>query len=503
MTTSSTTPDTDVVVVGAGFAGLYALHRLRDRMNMSVRVFEAGDDVGGTWYWNRYPGARCDIESIHYSYSFDEDLQQEWQWSEKFAGQPEILRYLNHVADRFDLRKGITFGTRVIGVHWDDENSWWTVRTDTGETVTARWFISGAGNLSVPKKPEFGGIDNFRGQVLLTGNWPHEPVDFTGRRVAIIGTGATSVQLVPEIAARARELTVFQRTPIWVVPKIDVRFGALARRLFARVPATQRAVRAVTDGLYEFLVYVGVLRYDSVGRLNGAARLLAGAHRFASIRDRNLRRKLTPDYEFGCKRPTFSNSYYRTFTRPHVHLQADGIDRVEADGIVNADGTKTVLDTLVLATGFDLWEANFPAIEVIGRDGRDLGKWWRDTRFQAYQGVTVPRFPNFLSLASPYAFLGLNFFNTMDYQMRHMDRLFGELKRRGATTFEVTEEANARYLDQMTELLGDSLFTVGDCASARSYYYNPAGEATLLRPMTTRAALREASTYPVTDYEFA
>jgi cation diffusion facilitator CzcD-associated flavoprotein CzcO len=226
-------------------------------------------------------------------------------------------------------------------------------------------------------------------------------------------------------------------------------------------------------------------------------------HRFASIRDKELRRRLTPDYDFGCKRPTFSNGYYRAFTKPNVHLQTDGITRVEADGIVNADGSKTVIDTLVLATGFDLWEANFPAIEVIGRGGRNLGKWWRETRFQAYQGVTMPYFPNYLSLASPFAFLGLNFFNTMEYQMRHMDRLFGELKRRGATTFEVTEEANTNYRDRMTELLGDSLWTIGNCATSRSYYFNPMGEPTLLRPMSTATAIAEASEYPLSDYKIA
>jgi cation diffusion facilitator CzcD-associated flavoprotein CzcO len=257
--------------------------------------------------------------------------------------------------------------------------------------------------------------------------------------VAIIGTGATAVQLIPELAKTAADLTVYQRTPIWVVPKLDIRFGERARKLFARVPLTQRAVRAITDGIYEFMVYVGVLRHRYFSRLNIAAGDLAKMHRFASIRDPELRRKLTPDYDFGCKRPTFSNGYYRVFTKPHVHLQADGIARIEPDGIVNADGSKTVIDTLVLATGFDMWDANFPAIEIVGREGRNLGKWWRDTRFQAYQGLTVPYFPNFLSLASPYAFLGLNFFNTMEYQMRHIDRLFSEMKRRGATTFEISE----------------------------------------------------------------
>jgi cation diffusion facilitator CzcD-associated flavoprotein CzcO len=394
------------------------------------------------------------------------------------------------------------FNTTVESARWDDEAGAWQVTLAGGDTLTTRYLITATGFLSQPRTPDIPGITSFEGKVIHTTDWDDD-YDPAGRRVAIIGTGATAVQLIPELAKTAADLTVYQRTPIWVVPKLDIRFGERARKLFARVPLTQRAVRAITDGIYEFMVYVGVLRHRYFSRLNIAAGDLAKMHRFASIRDPELRRKLTPDYDFGCKRPTFSNGYYRVFTKPHVHLQADGIARIEPDGIVNADGSKTVIDTLVLATGFDMWDANFPAIEIVGREGRNLGKWWRDTRFQAYQGLTVPYFPNFLSLASPYAFLGLNFFNTMEYQMRHMDRLFSEMKRRGATTFEISEEANDRYLDRMTELLGDSLFTLGNCASARSYYFNPAGEATLLRPMTTRAALREASEYPVTDYKIA
>ena len=319
-----------------------------------------------------------------------------------------------------------------------------------------------------------------------------------GGRIAVIGTGATAVQLIPELAKRAADLTVYQRTPIWVVPKIDLRFGERAKRLFARVPFTQRAAALAHrldlrgDGHGR-----GAALPQVPGRFNVAAADLSKAAPVRSIRDKELRRQLTPDYDFGCKRPTFSNGYYRAFTKPHVHLQDAGIDRIVADGIVGKDGAKVTIDTLVLATGFDLWEANFPAIEVIGREGRDLGKWWRDTRFQAYQGVSMPYFPNYLSLASPYAFLGLNFFNTMEYQMRLMDRLFTEVKRRGATTFEVTEEANTAFLDRMTELLGDSLFTIGNCASANSYYFNPAGEPTLLRPSSTETAVREASAFPL------
>jgi len=404
----------------------------------------------------------------------------------------------------------VRFNTVVEGARWDEDASVWRVTVADGETsigssrerssLSARYLITATGFLSQPKAPDIPGVADFAGKVIHTTAWDDDyPLE--GRRVAVIGTGATAVQLIPELTKKVADLTVYQRTPIWVVPKIDLRFGELAKRLFARIPLTQRAVRWLTDSIYEVMINTAIIHHRQFHRLNIAAADLSKMHRFASIRDKELRHRLTPDYDFGCKRPTFSNGYYRAFTKPHVHLQSDGIERIEADGVVNADGSKTVIDTLILATGFDLWDANFPAIEVIGRDGRNLGKWWRDTRFQAYQGVTMPYFPNYLSLASPFAFLGLNFFNTMEYQMRHMDRLFGELKRRGATTFEVTEDANTKYRDRMTELLGDSLWTIGNCATSRSYYFNPQGEPTLLRPMSTKTAIKEASQYPLSDYQ--
>ncbi|WP_458319088.1 flavin-containing monooxygenase [Mycolicibacterium brisbanense] len=488
----------DAVIVGAGFAGIGAAIQLKRMGIDDFVIVDREADLGGTWHVNHYPGLAVDVPTTTYSYFFEPNPH----WSRLFSTGTEIKRYADAVADKYDVRRHIRFNTTVQGARWDEETAHWQVSVADGETLRARYLLTATGFLSQPHTPDIAGIDSFAGRIIHTTDWD-DGYDLSGRSVAIIGTGATAVQLIPELARRVTALTVYQRTPIWVVPKIDVRFPPPIRALFARIPLTQRAIRAVTDGIYAFMVDTAVLKHRYFRRLNIAAADLAKLHRFASIRDPQLRRKLTPDYDFGCKRPTFSNSYYRTFTKPHVQLQADGIDHIEPDGIVNADGSKTVIDTLVLATGFDLWDANFPAIEVIGRDGRNLGKWWRDTRFQAYQGVSMPYFPNYLSLASPYAFLGLNFFNTMEYQMRLMDRLFGELKRRGATTFEVTEEANARYLDLMTELLGDSLFTLGDCASARSYYFNPSGEATLLRPMTTRRAVADASRFPLSDYAFS
>ena len=489
----------DAIIVGAGFGGIGAAIQLKRLGFDDFVLLEREDDLGGTWYVNHYPGLAVDVPTTSYSYFFEPNPN----WSRLFSTGTEIKQYADDVADKYDVRRHIRFNTTVEGARWDEDAGVWRVALAGGETLAARYLITANGFLSQPPTPEIPGITGFEGTIIHTADWD-DSYDPTNRRIGIIGTGATAVQLIPELARAAADLTVYQRTPIWVVPKVDVPFSARAKRLFARLPLAQRAIRVVTDALYEFMVYVAVVhRRTFRGRFNIAASDLAKMYRFVTIRDKDLRRRLTPDYDFGCKRPTFSNSYYQSFNKSTVHLQDSGIDRIEPDGIVANDGSKAVIDTLVLATGFDLWEANFPAIEVVGRDGRNLGKWWRETRFQAYQGVAVPYFPNFLSLASPYAFIGLNFFNTMEYQMRHMDRLFGEVKRRGASTFEVTEEANARYLDRMTELLGDSIFTLGNCASARSYYFNPRGEATLLRPMSMRAAVREASEYPLSDYHIS
>ena len=237
-------------------------------------------------------------------------------------------------------------------------------------------------------------------------------------------------------------------------------------------------------------------------------RALSAEEREQSYRSKGVDESVMPThqitfYDFGCKRPTFSNDYFKAFTRDNVFLETTPIERIEADGIVTSDGTKTEIDTLVLATGFNLWDVNFPAIEVIGREGRNLGKWWRDNRFQAYEGVAVPYFPNFLTLASPYSYSGLSYFTTIESQMKHMKRIFGEVKRREGSTFEVTGQANTEFLDRMTARLGDSVFALGSCSTARSYYFNQHGEAAILRPTSTINAFREASRFPLDAYNYA
>ncbi|MHA6740117.1 flavin-containing monooxygenase [Rhodococcus erythropolis] len=488
----------DAVVVGAGFGGMGAAIQLK-RMGLdNLAILEREDDLGGTWHVNRYPGLAVDIASVTYSYSFEPNPN----WSRLFAPGAELKKYADHVADKYDLRKHMTFGAVVNGARWDEDSSHWVVSVEEAPDIIAKYLLTATGFLSQPHRPDISGIDEFAGKIIHTTAWD-DSYDLSGTKTAIIGTGATAVQLIPEVARQAAELTVYQRTPIWVVPKIDVPIPSAVQKLFSRIPLTQRIARAVSSSILEMIMVSAVLHYKQVKLLNKGAAAASRAFLRSQVSDAHLREQLTPDYDFGCKRPTFSNSYFRTFTKDNVHLETTSIDHIAADGIVTADGRKTEIDTLVLATGFNLWDVNFPAIEVIGREGRNLGKWWRDNRFQAYEGVAVPYFPNFLTLASPYSYSGLSYFTTIESQMQHMDRLFGEVKRRGAETFEVTEAANAEFLDRMTANLADSVFYGGSCQSSRSYYFNQHGEAAILRPTSTRNAFVEAKRFPLEDYSIS
>ena len=486
------------VVVGAGFGGMGAAIQL-NRLGISdFVILDREDDLGGTWHVNRYPGLAVDVASVTYSYSFEPNPY----WSRMFAPGAELKRYAEHVADKYDLRSRMRFGCHVEAARWDDDAQRWTVHLRGGETVAAGYLITATGFLSQPNKPDIDGITSFAGKVIHTAAWD-DSYDLTGQRAAVIGTGATAVQLIPEIAPRLHHLTVYQRTPIWVTPKLDGDIPRVVQQLFARLPLTQRAARLANSSALEVMMISAVLHFKQAQLLNRGAAQLAKAHLYRQVRDPELRRKLTPDYDFGCKRPTFSNTYYPTFNRSNVTLETTPIARIEPTGIVTTDGARTPIDTLVLATGYNIWDTNFPAFEILGRDGRDLGKWWRTNRFQAYEGVAIPYFPNYLSLASPYAYSGLSYFTTIESQMRHMRRLFGELQRRGATRFEISEQANEAFLDRVTRKLGDSVFLLGSCATARSYYFNQHGEPAILRPTSTVNAFREADRFPLDDYAYA
>ncbi|MBP2472278.1 cation diffusion facilitator CzcD-associated flavoprotein CzcO [Crossiella equi] len=486
----------DAVIVGAGFGGMGAAIQLRRLGYHRLLIVDREDGLGGTWHVNRYPGLAVDIPSSVYSYSFEPNPH----WSRLFAPGAELKAYAEHVADKYGLRERMRFGTAVTGARWDE--SLWRVSLAGGEEVTSTYLVAATGFLSQPKMPDIDGIDSFQGKVIHTTAWDYS-YDLTGKRAAVIGTGATAVQLIPEVAKVASELTVYQRTPIWVSAKPDYRIPPFVRRLFAAAPWAQRATRAIGSALLELLMITGVVHYRRLGAVNRIAERTCRRHLHRQVRDPELRRKLTPGYSFGCKRPTFSNDYFPTFTRPHVHLETTPIARVDERGLVTEDGRRTDIDVLLLATGFNLWETNFPAIEILGRDGKDLGKFWRANRFQAYEGVTVPGFPNFISMNSPYSYNGLSYFTTVECQMKHIERLFTSMRSRKAEIFEISERANDEFLARMTDKVGDTVFGLGQCSTANSYYFNQHGEAVLLRPTSTSNARREAVRFPVNDYHYA
>ncbi|HET6167189.1 MAG TPA: NAD(P)/FAD-dependent oxidoreductase [Marmoricola sp.] len=494
--------DHDVIIVGAGFGGMGAAISLKRLGYDDIAILDREDDLGGTWHVNHYPGLAVDIASVTYSYSFEPNPY----WKHWFARGPELKQYAEHVAEKYDLRRHMEFGVRVDGARWDEDDRHWAV-TATGpdgvtSTRTATYLMTATGFLSQPRLPDIDGVEEFAGTVIHTAMWDDD-ADLAGKRVAVIGTGATAVQLIPQIAKKAAELTVYQRTPIWVTPKTDFKIPRALQLLFATQPWTQRLARRANSTWLEAIMVTGVLHYKQAKLFNQAAAAIAKAHLRRQVKDPELRRKLTPDYSFGCKRPTFANNYYPTFTQPHVSLETTPIERITETGIVTTDGNETGIDVLVLATGFNLWDTNFPAIEVIGREGRNLGKLWREAGYHAYEGVTVSGFPNFVSLNSPYSYSGLSYFMTIEAQMGHLERLFGELHERGARTFEISERADREFLAHMLERMDDTVFIQGSCGTARSYYYTNEGDAVLLRPTSSGNARRAGESFPLEHYAYA
>jgi cation diffusion facilitator CzcD-associated flavoprotein CzcO len=422
----------DAVVVGAGFAGLYALHKLRSQ-GLSVRVYEAAPEVGGTWYYNRYPGARCDVESVDYCYSFSDELQQEWTWTEKYATQAEILRYMNWVADKLDLRSGITFNTRVISAAFDEDTLRWTVTTDGGEVVTAQFCIMATGPLSAALTPDFPGLSTFAGEVYHTAHWPHRPVDFTGKRVAVIGTGSSGIQSVPIIAEQADQLHVFQRTPNYSVPAGNRPLNdddvaeykanyAERRRLawrsgggsphIAHPKLTMQATAEERREAFEKRWELGGVLFsktfsDQMTNMaaNEEARKFYEEKVRAVIDDPDVADLLIPtDHPIGTKRICTDTTYFQTFNRPNVNLvsvRKTPIESIDATGINTSDAHYD-LDAIVLATGFDAMTGALAKIEIVGRGGQRLRDDWADGP-RTYLGLAVDGFPNLFLVSGPGA----------------------------------------------------------------------------------------------------
>jgi cation diffusion facilitator CzcD-associated flavoprotein CzcO len=398
---TTTTADYEVIVVGTGFSGLGMAIKLKETGVEDFLVIEKADSVAGTWRENTYPGCACDVPSHMYSFSFEPNPE----WSQMYAPQGEIRSYLEHCADRYDLRRHIRFRTRAISATWDAEAGLWrcTVEGPAGvEELNARFVVSGIGGLHVPATPHFPGIENFEGEVFHSARWNHD-VELAGKRVAAVGTGASAIQFVPEIAPEVEQLDLYQRTAPWILPKIDRRIPRFERALYRRLPALQRAYRW---GIYWFLesVMLRAVQSERFGRLFEAA---GRRHLARQVSDPVKREKLTPRYEFGCKRLLMSNTYYRALDRPNADVVTEGIAEIRANSIVGGDGVERPVDVIILGTGFDT-KAMATSVAIHGEDGRTLGDEWARTGIQAHRGTMVAGFPNLFFLLGPNTGLGHN-----------------------------------------------------------------------------------------------
>jgi len=492
-----TQPEHEVAVIGAGFSGIGTAIKLDQAGIRDWVMLEAGDGVGGAWYWNTYPGIGVDIPSFSYQFSFE----QRSEWSRVYAPGDELKAYAEHCVDAYGLRSRIRFGAKVATATFDDEHHLWRLAFADGSSVTARFMVGATGVFTQPKPPDIAGLETFAGSVMHTARWDHEQ-DLRGRKVAIIGTGASAVQVIPSIAPEVEQLTVFQRTPIWCLPKPDGRIGPRARGVLRRVPGAQAAARALSQAYVE-LNFPIPAHFHGVFPIATAGERVGLRHLQRQVRDPAVREKLTPRYGLGCKRPSFSNEYLAAFNRPNVRLETAPIEAISSAGVSVEGGTEHDADVLILATGFQVFDkGNMPAFQVQGSGGVNLGQWWDENRFQAYEGVSVPGFPNFFLILGPYGYNGASYFTLIENQARHIVRCLRRAHSRDATAVEVTPEANRRYFETMLSRRDRQVFFRGTCATANSYYFDSHGDAPFRSATTPEVAWRSAH-FDLDDYAFS
>jgi cation diffusion facilitator CzcD-associated flavoprotein CzcO len=489
--------DHHVVIVGAGFSGIGAAISLERAGFDDYLIVEEGRGFGGTWYWNRYPGIAVDIPSFSYQFSFE----QLNTWSRTYAPGEELRAYAEHCARKHGLGDKTRFGVRVTAAAYDEATDVWELATSEGDTIRARNVIDATGVLTVPKRPEIEGLDDFKGVTVHTARWDPD-VELAGKRVAVIGTGASAIQLIPLAAEEAAHLTVFQRTPIWCMPKYDYALPSTVQRAMAWVPGVKLGLRLLSQTLVEIGSPLTAHYHRPLGlasRFEGRLR----AYIRSQVHDPELADKLTPRYALGCKRPSFHNTYLKTYNRPNVTLETDPIARVTPTGVETASGTAHDVDVLVLATGFKVFDpGNFPKYPTTGRGGTDLDGWWREHRYQAYEGVSVPGFPNYFLMFGPYAYNGASYFNLVETQARHIVRVLRHARARRATAVEVSRAANDRYFAEMLSRRERQVFWQASCGLANSYYFDEHGDVPLRASLSVEAMWRSAR-FPLADYELS
>ncbi len=488
MTDADKSQTYDVIIVGAGFAGMYMLHKTR-QLGLRVHVFERASGVGGTWYWNRYPGARCDVPSLEYSYQFDDDLQQEWNWTEKYSAQPEILRYANHVADRFALRDDISFDTSVVSVTFDEQTNRWTVGTDDGSTTTAQFVVMATGCLSSENTPTFEGMDLFEGPIHHTGKWPHEGVDFTGKRVAVIGTGSSGIQAIPVIAAQAGHLTVFQRTANYSIPARNAPLDPAEQTEIKANYAEFRAANRLQSGAFGSRTQRGETSAldatDEERRAEFERRWETGGFGFLSgyidhmlskdsndtiaefarnkiadiVADPEVVALLSPRQVIGCKRLCLDTEYFETFNQPHVDLVdvSEHPAKMTARGVAT-NGHEYEVDCIVLATGFDAMTGTLLRMDITGRDGLTIQEKW-SAGPRTYLGLQIPGFPNLFTISGPGSPSVLtNMITSIEQHVEWIADCIEHIGSEGHETIEATVEAENEWVDHVNAVADTTLF---------------------------------------------
>lgn len=470
--------DYETVIIGSGICGIGAgIRMIKDGLGDFV-ILEKADDVGGTWRDNTYPGLAVDIPSLSYSFSFEQNPN----WSSLYAPGKEMKAYVDHCAQKYGIRPHMRYNEEVSDSRYDEVNNVWVTRTAKGNTYVSRYLVSATGFLTLPKLPIIDGIEKFQGKVMHTGRWDHS-YDLNDKRVGFIGTGATGIQAVPEIVNKVKSLDVYQRTAIWLLPKTEISFKPGLQKAFANIPGLQRLGRWLTI-LFTDVIMINLLIFNKyfspIGR---KLEKICIKHIRSQVDDPATQEALIPKYDFGCKRPSFTSKFYPVFNRDNANLVTTPISHFTENAMVTSDGTVREIDTLICATGFEVFQkGSVPTFKVEGRDGVDLSDFWEENRYQAFEGSTVPGYPNFFMMFGPYSVCTASWFGMVDTQSKHLVRCIKAAKKRGANYIEIKKSANDSNFQKVQSRTHLTIFKAGDCAASNSYYFDRHGDSPTIRP---------------------
>ncbi len=485
----------ELVIIGAGFSGIGVAIKLKQAGFDDFVILDDADGPGGTWHWYTYPGIAVDIPSFSYQFSFE----QRRSWSRSYAPGAELKAYADRCVAKYGLAPHLRSATTVSAADWDADAGRWRLTTAQDAVVTARYVINATGILTRPNKPDIPGVEDFAGVLMHTARWEHTQ-DLRGKNVGIIGTGASAVQVIPAIAPDVAHLTVFQRTPIWCLPKPDFVLSAPLRWALRHIPGTQTVARLVSQ-LFVEATFPVPAHYDGILHARPLIEKAALAYLKSQVHDLNVRDGLTPRYGLGCKRPSFHNSYLATFNRDNVRLQTSPIAKIGPHAVHTDDGSAHELDVLILATGFKVMDPeNMPTYTLRGVGGLDLTDWWTKHRLQAYEGVSVPGFPNYFTIFGPYGYNGSSYFALIEAQTAHVLRVLKHARKVQANRIEVTREANDRFFREMLSRRHNQIFWQNSCASSNSYF-DENGDVPL-RPTTTLESAIRSRRFDLADYHF-